>query len=244
VGLGDKVDKRVPCVCKRCRAAPVPHFFAQKALLRRKEDNRLTVECPESYEDVDVLELLEGIRIGVLPHWAGEKTFRIFLASSAELREERDEFERYFRQKNDEVRKDGIYLEIVRWENYLDAMSETRLQNEYNKAIAECDIFVCLFFTKTGKFTEEEFDTAHRQFKSTGKPKIFTYFKNADIKTGSMREDDLASLFAFKKKLAELGHFHTTFDNIEHLKRHFSDQLAKLIALSGPATLQVRAKRF
>ena len=63
-------------------------------------------------------------------------------------------------------------------------MSETRLQDEYNREIVTCDILVCLFFTKTGKFTEEEFDTAYRRFKETGKPQIFTYFKNAISKAG------------------------------------------------------------
>ena len=67
-------------------------------------------------------------------------------------------------------------------------MSETRLQDEYNKAIRACDVFVSLFFTKTGKFTEEEFDAAHEQFKSSGRPLIYTYFKNADIKIGSAPE--------------------------------------------------------
>src|SRR5690606_14407159 len=76
-------------------------------------------------------------------------------ASSSELRADRDEFELYFRQQNDTLRKQGIYLQIVRWENFLDAMSETRLQDEYNKEIRDCDIFVSLFFTKTGKFTVE-----------------------------------------------------------------------------------------
>jgi internalin A len=121
-------------------------------------------------------------------------------------------------------------LEIVRWEDFLDAMSETRLQDEYNKAIRDCDIFVCLFFTKTGKFTEEEFDVAHRRFKESGKPRIYTFFKNADIKTGDAQEEDFASLFAFKKKLKELGHFYTSYDNIEHLKRQFHDQLDKMLA--------------
>ena len=65
-------------------------------------------------------------------------------------------------------------------------MSETRLQDEYNKAVRACDIFVSLFFTKTGKFTEEEFDTAHRQFKSTGNPRIYTFFKNADVTMGNI----------------------------------------------------------
>ncbi len=72
-GLPDKVDKRIPCNCKRCRTVSVPQFFAQKNLLKRKEDNRLKVECPSSYEDVDVLELLDGIRVEKLPGWAKEE---------------------------------------------------------------------------------------------------------------------------------------------------------------------------
>jgi hypothetical protein len=107
-------------------------------------------------------------------------------------------------------------------------MSETRLQDEYKQAIRDCDIFVSLFFTKTGKFTEEEFDVPHRRFKSSGKPLIYTFFKNADIKMGSARKDDLQSLWAFQEKLAKLGHFHTTYDSIEHLKLQFRDQLDKI----------------
>jgi internalin A len=245
-GLRDKVDKLVPCNCKLCRAAAAPGFFAQKSLLRRKEDNRLRVECPSSYEDVDVLELLDGIRVDKLPSWAKEearatpaRTIRIFLASSSELREDRDAFDLYFRQQNDLLRKKGLYLEIVRWENFLDAMSETRSQDEYNKAIRDCDIVVCLFFTKTGKFTEEEFDTAYGKFKSSGKPRIYTYFKNAEIKLGSAREEDLVSLWAFQKKLSELGHFHSVYDNIEHLKRQFRDQIDKLPEHDKATTLPI-----
>jgi len=106
-------------------------------------------------------------------------------------------------------------------------MSETRLQDEYNEAVRACDIFVSLVFSKTGKFTEEEFDTAHRQFKATGSPHIYTFFKNAGVLMGDI-DDDVVSLLQFKKKLASLGHFYTGYDNIEHLKRQFRDQLDKL----------------
>ena len=108
-------------------------------------------------------------------------------------------------------------------------MSDTRLQDEYNKAICECDIFVCLFFTKTGKFTEEEFDVAHRQFKDSGRPRIYTFFKRANVNIDSMRLEDLQSLRAFQEKLKTLGHFHTTYDNLEHLKLQFHNQLDKLL---------------
>ena len=86
----------------------------------------------------------------------------------------------------------------------------------------ECDIFISLFSTKTGKYTEEEFDFAHRQFKDTGKPRIYTYFKNENVKIGSIREQEILSLLSFKEKL---GHFYTSYDNIDHLKHHFRNQL-------------------
>jgi hypothetical protein len=103
------------------------------------------------------------------------KTKKIFLASSSELREDRREFESVVgRQNNDWVRQ-GVFLELVIWEDFFDGMSQTRLQDEYNKAVRESDIFVMLFSTKVGKYTEEEFETAFGQFKATNKPFIFTY---------------------------------------------------------------------
>ena len=247
-GLRGKVGKWIPCNCGRCRTLAEPEFFEQKRLMQRKRDGKLKVECPASYENVDVLELLDGIRMDKLPGWAKDEsqsmspvtelenpecTIRIFLASSSELHDDRDAFDLYFRQQNDRLRKRGVYLEIVRWDNFLDAMSETRLQDEYNKKVRACDIFVSMFFTKTGKYTEEEFHTAHRQFKESGKPLIYTFFKNADIKTGSAKKQDLNSLWAFQEKLSELGHFHTVYDNTEHLKRQFKDQLEKLLVKGG-----------
>jgi hypothetical protein len=227
-GLREKVDQRIPCNCPLCTAAAVPGFFSQKMLLRRKENNRLRVECPISFADVDVLELLDGVRVQVKA--AATREMKIFLASSAELREDRDAFELYFRQSNDLMRRNGVYLQIVRWENFLDAMSETRLQDEYNQAIRECDIFVCLFFTKTGKFTEEEFDVAHRQFHEKGAPRIYTFFKNAAILMGDVREKDFESLRKFQGKLDGLGHFWTSYKSVEDLKLQFRDQIDKLLA--------------
>ena len=235
-GLRGKVDKRIPCNCSVCRKATEPEFFEQKVLLYRREHGRLKVECPKSFEEVDVQELLDGVKVEKPPEWAKEaapsrplRSVQIFLASSSELREERDEFERYFRQENDSLAKDGVYLTIVRWESFLDAMSETRLQDEYNMAIRECDVFVSLFFTKTGKFTEEDFDAAHAQFKSSSRPLIYTYFKNADIKIGSARKDDLNSRWAFQEKVGKLGHFYSEYENVADLKLKFRGQIEKIL---------------
>ncbi len=106
-------------------------------------------------------------------------TRKIFLASSAELRDDRREFEIFIDRKNKAWVSQGVFLELVLWEDFLDALSPTRLQDEYNRAIRDCDVFVMLFFTKVGRYTEEEFETAVGQFKATDKPFIFTYFRNA-----------------------------------------------------------------
>ena len=87
-----------------------------------------------------------------------------------------------------------------------------------------------LFYTKVGKFTEEEFETAFAQFKVNNKPLIFTYFKDADVRIGSINEDDMMSLWAFKKKLATLGHFTTVYKSTDDLKFQFNRQLDKLVA--------------
>jgi hypothetical protein len=65
---------------------------------------------------------------------------------------------------------------------------------------------------------------ARRQFKDSGNPLIYTFFKDADIKTSSARKEDLSSLWAFQEKLDTLGHFRTNCTDIEHLKRQFRDQ--------------------
>jgi hypothetical protein len=138
------------------------------------------------------------------------KTIRIFIASSSELKEDRDKFRIFISTENSRLikQKKNIFLDLVQWEYFLDAISDTRLQSEYNNAIRSCDIVLCLFFTKVGKYTAEEFDTAYETFKDQGKPRIWTYFKNADIKTGAIT-DEINTLLEFKKKISGLGHFFT-----------------------------------
>jgi hypothetical protein len=155
-------------------------------------------------------------------------TKKLFLASSCELREDRKEFEIFIGRKNKDWVAKGVFLELVIWEDFLDAVSQTRLQDEYNKAIRECDLFVMLFWTKVGLYTEEEFETAFGQFKTTNKPFIFTYFNDAEISVASANKKDLMSLWAFQEKLSALGHFYTVYKNVDELKFKFNQQLDKL----------------
>lgn len=157
---------------------------------------------------------------------------RIFLASSAELLEDRRTFEIFVDRQNKRWHERGLFLELVIWEDFIDAMSATRLQDEYNRAIQQCDLFVMLFWTKVGLYTAEEFETAFQQFKATGRPLVYTYFKDASAPDGRVDDDDMASLYGFKSKLKKLGHFYTSYANTDALCRQFGEQLEKL-ALAG-----------
>jgi internalin A len=232
-GLKEKVDKRIPCICKTCRATDSPHFYGYRKLLERKELGKRTIECEHPpYEEVEVVQLLDGVKPERAPAWAKDASkveplakLRIFLGSSSELRQERDEFELYFRQQNDRLCEEGVYLEIVRWEHFFDAMSKTRIQDEYDRKVRECDVFVSLFFTEAGRFTVEEFDAAFGQFKDSGRPLIYTYFKDADVKVGSLKAIELMTREKMIEKLKGLGHYVTEFGSIAELKVHFRDQL-------------------
>ena len=244
-GLRGKVRKLVPCICPQCRQSTNPARYEELRLLKRKTDSKLSIECPESYEDVSVLELLDGLRLDKIPVWAHEvgknpkpidaskqdqRTIQIFLASSSELRDERDAFDLYVRQQNDRLRQSGFYLEVIRWETFLDAMSESRLQDDYNTTACSCDIFLSLFKTKTGTFTEEEFNVSYQKFKTSGRPLIYTYFLQPVVSADESMRRALTSLWDFKEKLKNLGHYPTECTSIEDLKLQFRTQLDLLIA--------------
>src|SRR5688500_5872971 len=129
------------------------------------------------------------------------KTTKIFLASSSELKADRQEFESFVSRQNNEWVRKGMYLERAIWEDVFDGISQTRLQDEYNKAIRDCDLCVMLFGTKVGAYSLEEFETALGQFKETNNAFLFTYFKDAQVSTATADETELMSLWAFKIRL-------------------------------------------
>ena len=157
------------------------------------------------------------------------KMIRIFIASSSELKEDREKFKLFIGLENDWLVDKGIYLKLEQWEYFKDSISTTRLQDEYSEPIRQSDMVICLFYTKVGKYTAEEFYTAHEFFKAQGKPRIWTYFKNADIKMASIVKEDMNSLFALKEKLGELGHFYTEYTSIDDLLVKYGRQLNMIL---------------
>ncbi len=153
------------------------------------------------------------------------QTKKIFLASSAELKDDREQFEQFIGRKNKTLNKNGRFIDLAIWEDFIDAMSKARLQDEYNKAVRDCDIFVMLFATKVGRYTREEFEAAFGQFQESGKPWVYTYFKTAPVPLADIPREDIQSLWDFQDRLKARGHFWTEYKDGDDLENQFNRQL-------------------
>ena len=163
---------------------------------------------------------------------------KVFLASSEELKEDRHSFERMLARLNPQWRSRNLTFDLVVWENFIDAMSKEGLQKEYNKAVEDCDIFVMLFFTKVGRYTLEEFETAFTDMKTGAGPHLYTYFRNDFVLTGDL-DDHVKSLLDFKARLRELKHYPTYYRNTEDLQWQFSRQLELLYGGDGSSSAEI-----
>jgi hypothetical protein len=150
------------------------------------------------------------------------KKITIFLASSAELKDQREQLEREIYRKCKAWFEKGIFLHLEIWEDLSAKISPTRSQDEYNKLIKkEADLFVLLAHTKVGIYTDEEFEQAYGVFKAENKPYIFTYFM---VPTAPVEP----SLEAFRKKVNDLGHFEAIYTNGDDLWVKFNKELDRL----------------
>ncbi len=149
------------------------------------------------------------------------KTIHIFLASSNELKRDRELFEIEINRKSNLWKSEHITLQLEVWEGFTARMSPTRSQDEYNKEIEAADIFVLLAYSKVGIYTKEEFEIAFGAFKKDKKPFIFTYFKDIDTPDNSLKE--------FKNTLKELGHFYSPYSTFDSLWNQFNKELDRLL---------------
>ncbi|MEM8643193.1 MAG: COR domain-containing protein [Cyanobacteria bacterium P01_G01_bin.54] len=137
-----KYEKMIPCQCSECKDSNEPYFFEYSFLKRRQEGGkRLTADCRISDEELSLSLLLEGFEtqeiVESLPDKKGEEptppslpqtdnpptskpqlamqTIKIFLASSSELKEDREQFEIFINRKNKEtgVIKSGMFHQAL-----------------------------------------------------------------------------------------------------------------------------------
>ncbi len=143
------------------------------------------------------------------------RIINIFLASSiTEFANERMAIENFIRNTSDKFEESyDVKIQPLLCENFDDAYSKIRKQEEYNEKIRKSDFCFFIFFTKVGEYTREEFEVARKKFEETGKPKIYTYFKVIHD------EEAEQSLYDFMEELDKIfGHYYGTFEHIDTVK--------------------------
>lgn len=146
------------------------------------------------------------------------KTIKIFLASSEELKPEREMMASLANSLNTIFEKQDIQVIVVEWENLNDSMGVLHKQEEYNEKLRTCDICMTLFWSKFGKYTKEELDTAYQQLKEGKNPqKLYVYFKECEYPSVELQQ--------FRDSFPQkYGHFPTHFSNLDTLKANFLQQ--------------------
>jgi len=168
------------------------------------------------------------------------KTIKIFVASSEELKEERELMASLANDLSTKLEKIGIQVIAVEWENLDSSMGEPHKQEEYNEKLRECEMCMVLYWTKFGKYTKTELETAYKE-KVNGKnpQKLWVYFKEVNDPTKEITNELKEFRDSFPIKY---GHFYTPFANFDTLKAHFLLQFVEYQSqeLQGKSIVEVK----
>ena len=142
-------------------------------------------------------------------------TIKIFLASSDELKPEREMMASLANSLNTVLEQQGVHVIVVEWENLDASMGIHHKQDDYNEKLRDCEMCLVLYWTKFGMYTKTELDTAYKELQAGNNPrKLYVYFKNGAEPTEELKE--------FRDSFpTRYGHFFTSFENFDTLKAHF-----------------------
>lgn len=145
------------------------------------------------------------------------KTIKVFLASSEELKDEREKFGNFIRRLDDIYLKRGIHVQLFVWEDMDPCYNNVRKQDEYNARIRESQIFVALFYTRAGEYTLEEVEIARKENSRRREPKLMICCRT--LQPGEVEAKELAE---FKRTMEkEFGHFWDNYATTDKLHLDF-----------------------
>jgi formylglycine-generating enzyme required for sulfatase activity/predicted ATPase len=158
------------------------------------------------------------------------KTFKIFLASSNEHKDERDQINLMITKENKQLEKQSIRFEVIRWEDMLKSFQKESFQDSINEQLFLCDIFIVLFSSRVGDFTLQEFELAHERLKQNQKPHyLFVFFKEI-VMDDSIDIDDYMKVMQIKKTIKKYQQIYQTYSTIDSLKLKINEQLNLIIS--------------
>ena len=163
------------------------------------------------------------------------KNITVFLASSDELKNDRNSFHSLVASLDEIFEPRGYRIRCRRWEDFSAFCTGTRTQDDYNRIVRASDICICMFHRKAGEYTIEEFNQALDEYvKSQSHPKTFVYIRA--LIEGEMEDE---ALKRFKEDLFDrVGHYWCNYATDDAMKLHFVMQLERIIpSVSGNASV-------
>ena len=158
------------------------------------------------------------------------KTINIFLASSGELKEDRNAIDQLIAKFNIKCVNQGLFLNLIRWENERQTIGKNRVQDHFNHLMLHCELVIVLFYKKIGEFTLEEYNLAYDQCKMGNKPhQILVCFKNTNVNIDSIKSDDILKREAIQTRITDDEQMFLTYDSIDSLINQLNQQLDKII---------------
>lgn len=127
--------------------------------------------------------------------------YKFFIASSSELKAERDECVLVITELNKLYPQ--LRFEPVLFELDMPSGSSTleRIQDDINILLEEADIMIVLFYSRIGQFTKEEFNLAGKKGK-----KIFLYFKDGFTPTTTEEIKSYTDVMDLRKLIDQESH--------------------------------------
>ena len=119
-------------------------------------------------------------------------------------------------------------IELMIWEDGKHISKSLRSQDNYNLEIEQCDLFAMLFYSKVGKYSWEEFELAHKLFKSKAIPRLCIFKKDIGL-PNNLSKADADSRFDFLERLKKLEHYPVLFDNTDKLINELERAIDKLL---------------
>ena len=163
------------------------------------------------------------------------KNITVFLASSDELKNDRNSFHSLVASLDEIFEPRGYRIRCRRWEDFSAFCTGSRTQDDYNRIVRASDICICMFHRKAGEYTIEEFNQALDEYvKSQSHPKTFVYIRA--LIEGEMEDE---ALKRFKEDLFDrVGHYWCNYATDDAMKLHFVMQLERIIpSVSGNASV-------
>ncbi|MDP8208076.1 MAG: DUF4062 domain-containing protein [Candidatus Electryonea clarkiae] len=164
---------------------------------------------------------------------------QVFVASPADVAEERDVLEEIIRELNlIWANKQGIRLELFRWETQVAPGFGDDAQDVINKQISDSyDIFIGIMWTRfgtpttrAGSGTEEEFQRAYdRYIKDPKSVEIMFYFKDAPVSPSLLDLNQLQSINDFRSRFGELGGLYAEFKSLDEFRNNIRIHLSSVV---------------